>query len=736
MKNNIAAKTPRHEGLNYRSDEFVTNLPPVPAESQRRDLTTRTYSVRIDTVNEKERTVDAVIATEARVLVFDWNRWEIIEEILLMKGCRIPADGQIPMHDTHDRSTVQKQFGSTRNLRIEGDKLVGTNCFSTSKETEHAWTLTREKHLRDNSIGYKVYNPVMISAGEKAVVEGREFQASANYDLRISTDWEPKENSICSIGADSAAKNRSDNKNNINIRKDSKMNKFKEWLTARGLDFDKLNETTRAALQKDFEDEQKRTADANKKPKEKTGDSADDGGQRTAVNTPGKQLTEEDIKRATADGIAAERKRIADITSLGGEDVKAETINRCITDGLSLDAARGEILKDVREYRSSNVKNVPAGIAGGNMTAGRELIEDALVLRAGYEDVLLKDKANGEKRAEAAGKLRDVSLEQVCRMALQIENRAIPFGREDCIRAAFSTHSLAIILGNVANKALLRGYELLPGTWQKWCTIGQAADFKTMTRVRLSQNSTLQQVGSGGKIQSGSTEEEYEQFSIATYAELLPFTRTQIINDDLDALTRVPQGMGAAAKALIGDLVYTHLLANGTMQDGTALFASDHGNLNTSKALSAENLKLAITAFGKQKNKAGRNINTPVRFLIVPPDLQWLAKELLKSSTIVIAGAGDTERGSLNVLGGENIEVVNEARLSNTSFSNYSTSTWFLAGDKNLVDTIEVAFLRGNQNPTLEQVPMASDVLGIQYRIYHDAGCKALDYRGLQKNTA
>jgi hypothetical protein len=317
-----------------------------------------------------------------------------------------------------------------------------------------------------------------------------------------------------------------------------------------------------------------------------------------------------------------------------------------------------------------------------------------------------------------------------------LENRTVPIGREDTIRAAFSTHSLTMILGNVANKAMLRGYELLPETWQRWCTIGEAADFKTMTRVRLSQNATLRQVGSGGKIASGSTEEEYEQYSIATYAEMLSFTRQQVINDDLGALTKVSQGMGSAAKALIGDMVYTHLLANGTMQDTKALFHADHGNLNTSKALSIDNLKLAITAFGKQKNKAGRNINTPVRFLIVPPDLQWLAKELLKSSTIVLAGAGDAERGSLNVLGDTAIEVVNEARMSNTSFTGYSTTSWYLAGDKNLVDTIEVSFLRGNQNPTLEQVPVAADMLGVAFRIFHDAGCKALDYRGVQKNTA
>jgi hypothetical protein len=724
----MTIRTIKMDPLNKRSDEFIMNLPANPAENQRRDITSRAYQVRVETVNEKERSVDAVIATENPVRVFDWNLWEPVEEILLMSGCRIPADKQVPMLDTHNRFSVEKQLGSTRNLRIEGGELVGTNSFSSSKEAEHAWTLTREKHLRDNSIGYRVINSVIIPAGEKAEVAGKMYQASATMALRVTTEWEVKENSICVIGADFAAKNRSENKN-INLNgKDQPMEDFKKWLSARGLDYDKLTETTRAALKTDFDAEQKRAEDEKKKQNPQP---AKTDNQRTD-NQPA-ESPEVIAKRA----VETERKRVADIQALGGEDVKTETITRCITEGLTVDQARAEILKDVRSYRGSNVNPVPMGIAAGNNQTTREMIEDGLLLRAGFEDAILKDKTNGEKRCDLARKTRNLSMLDICRMALTMENRSFSFyDPEETIRTAFSTHSLATILGNVANKALLRGYELIPETWPKWCTIGSASDFKTMTRVRLSQNTGLSLVGSGGKIQHGSTEEESEQFSIATYAKIIAFTRTQIINDDLEALTKVPQGMGSDAKRLIGDLVYTHLLANGNMGDGAALFVAGHGNLNTTHTLAEGTLKTALINFRKQTNKAGKPINVPVKFLICPPDLMWTAKELLKSGTIVVAGAGDVVRGSTNVLGDLAIEAIVEPRLASASFSGYSTSTWYLAGDKNLVDTIEVAFLRGKQEPTLEQLPMSADVLGIQYRIYHDAGCKALDYRGLAKCTA
>src|SRR4030042_3882679 len=104
-------KKKKSKKLTQRSDDCA---PIDPSHLQRMDLTSRTYQLRIDTINEKDRTVEAVIATEAVVRVFDWNRLEVIEEVLLMSGCRIPPDRQIPLLDTHDRTTIQKQHGSTR----------------------------------------------------------------------------------------------------------------------------------------------------------------------------------------------------------------------------------------------------------------------------------------------------------------------------------------------------------------------------------------------------------------------------------------------------------------------------------------------------------------------------------------------------------------------------------------------------------------------------------------------
>ena len=721
MKTNLKNKTKQ---LMQRSE---------PGQGQKRcDLTVRTFQVRQDSINEEERSVEAVLATEAPVLVFDMSRWEIILEVLLMSGCRIPADGQVPLLDTHDRSTVQRQYGSTREIRVEGDKLIGKNVFSKgkSKDVEHAWDLTREKHLKDNSLGYRVIKYVVIEKDTTVEVEGRNFTAPPDRDLRVAVEWHTKENSICPIGADEEAKNRND----ISVikRKDAQMKKFKEWLTARDLDYEALDEGQRTALRADFDAEVQRTEAASRSAEEPAR-TQDSDASRTEPAGQEQRTEEPNAKEIAQTVIEGERARVAGIRKLCGNDVSAEVTERCITEGKNIDETREIVLEAIRTDRPSVVG--PA-IHMGNHEMNRDLLEDSVLLRAGYEDVLLGDKENGEKRAELADKHRDVSLIEVCRFALMLDSVPVPSSRQDMIRAAFATASLSTILGNIANKSLLKGYTTVRETWRDWCSIGSVSDFKTQTRARLTDTGDLEEVGNSGEVGYGSATDEKEQFNIATYAKNFGITRQNIINDDLHAFTKIPRAMGARASRKPGDLVYTHLLANGAMDDGVALFHATHANLKTSSALTKANLEAAVTAFMKQTDKDGQPINVEPRVLLVPPDLWATATQLVKSSTLIIAGDTDSVIGNVNVISDLNLKVVVEPRLSNSNYTGYSATSWYLIGNPNVVDTIEVAFLNGRQQPTLERFNPGPDVMGLIFRVYHDTGVKSLDSRGMVKSNS
>ena len=176
------------------------------AERVYRDLTVRTFEVRADSWDDKTRSFDAVIATETPVLVMDLQRWEPVEEILLMRGCKIPKKRQVPLLDSHNMGSVrQGQIGSLRNLRIEGKELVGRAFLASSEEDIAA--KVREGHVTDISVGYRVVNSVTIEPGKTVEVEGESFTAGARA-LRVTTEWPVKEGSLCPVGADEDAKIR------------------------------------------------------------------------------------------------------------------------------------------------------------------------------------------------------------------------------------------------------------------------------------------------------------------------------------------------------------------------------------------------------------------------------------------------------------------------------------------------------------------------------------------------
>jgi hypothetical protein len=65
-------------------------------------------------------------------------------------------------------------------------------------------------------------------------------------------------------------------------------------------------------------------------------------------------------------------------------------------------------------------------------------------------------------------------------------------------------------------------------------------------------------------------------------------------------------------------------------------------------------------------------------------------------------------------------------RLSNSSFTGYSTTAFYVFGDE--VKPMVVTFLNGKPAPTVESTDADFDTLGIMFRGYHDFGCDKGEY--------
>lgn len=295
------------------------------------------------------------------------------------------------------------------------------------------------------------------------------------------------------------------------------------------------------------------------------------------------------------------------------------------------------------------------------------------------------------------------------------------------VSAAF-THTgsdFPLLLANVAEKSMLKGYEEAEETFQLWTAVGSLGDFKPGKRVDLNTFPTLERVQDGGEYRYASTGERGETVQLATYGKMFSLTRQTIINDDLNAFTKIPRIMGRAAIRTVGDLVYAILTSNPAMSDGVALFHATHANLLAGLGITTAGIDAMRVAMARQGDGTATALNIRLAKILVPMALEGTAKVVRDSEFEV--GAGSKNNTVPNTVKGT-FEVISDARLDNAS-----SSTWYGTANSAMHDTVEVSYLDGNQTPMLEQQD-GWKIDGTEFKVRLDAGVKALDFRTMAKN--
>ncbi|WP_157597800.1 ClpP-like prohead protease/major capsid protein fusion protein, partial [Rhizobacter sp. Root29] len=347
--------------------------------------------------------------------------------------------------------------------------------------------------------------------------------------------------------------------------------------------------------------------------------------------------------------------------------------------------------------------------------------------KAAASDVLLARAGVPVENPHPAS--RDLQRLSVLAMAEKVLSMAgLPTYRKsqnEIIKAAMSTSDFPELLANTTGRALRAGYENAQATHAVWTAEREVPDFKPQSLVSLSEAPGLDKVLELADYTYGSFAESAESFRIETFGKIVKISRQALINDDLDAFTRIPQAYGASARRLEADSVYAKLTGSTRLRDDMPLFHEKHGNLAAvGAALSAETLGAARAAMRKQKGLKGLGYFDPQpRFLIVPVSLETKAEQLLASLV---------DPGMSNNTG--NPEWIRRLLLvSDPRLDEVSETAWYLAADPTQHDTIVRAYLAGEPRPYLEEnEEFERDAVAHKCRL--DFGVGVIDYRGLYKN--
>ena len=292
------------------------------------------------------------------------------------------------------------------------------------------------------------------------------------------------------------------------------------------------------------------------------------------------------------------------------------------------------------------------------------------------------------------------------------------------VERMLTTSDFPAIMGDTVNRSLRAGYQAAPSALKAVARKSTARDFRRKTKLQISEAPTLEKVNEAGEFKFGALHDAKESYAIATFGKIIAVTRQLLVNDDVGAFTDMSAKWGEAAADFeaqqLVDLLEAGSGAGPVMDDGKTLFHADHGNIAASGAtISVTSLAEARLKMRKQKGLAGRPINVRPRFLVVPPELELAAEQ-------VLAAIQPTTTDDVNPFGGK-LELLVETRLS-------SATRWYLVSDPATTEGLEYSYLQGEEGPQIES-KQGFEIDGMAFKVRLDFGAAFLEHRGWFRNT-
>ncbi len=352
--------------------------------------------------------------------------------------------------------------------------------------------------------------------------------------------------------------------------------------------------------------------------------------------------------------------------------------------------------------RNANAQNTKVTKDEGDKV--RAAMSDAILLRAGVDLT---------KPAEGADEMRGMSLQAMAMDCLLRagETNVMRMTQDEVFKRAMTTGQFANIIDLTAKVSMAKAFMEQETTYERWCNTGSLPDFKTTYRYRVSDAPEPELIPENGEFTHADVSGTTYGIKLDTQGIAWSFTRQAFVNDDLDIFVKMPRKFAAAFKRKINALAYAALA--GATYNGT------NKNLGTAGTVSTTTVAEARKLLRKLKDTNGTPLNFSMKYLIIPTMYEQVAEELMMSSgnpSAAHSGVANVFRNGAEIVCDSALDAVDEY-------------AWYIMANKNQIDGVEIDYLNGKKEPTLE-AQNEFDILGRSYRMYMDFGVKAITNAG------
>lgn len=328
-------------------------------------------------------------------------------------------------------------------------------------------------------------------------------------------------------------------------------------------------------------------------------------------------------------------------------------------------------------------------------------------------------------------------------------------GRQPMTRfqEAMSTSDFPLLFGDVIDRQTIAAYREWPTTYRTIAHISTVPDFREVRRSysllggddRLTEVHELEEYKG-----SALTETDPITFRVKKFGRILPFSWEARINDDTGQLSDIPTRFARGARRS-EQYFATSLYVASTGPHASVYTAGNknqvivaNGSSIANPHLSIQGLQDAFTVLGNQVDPvSGEAIYIEAAVLEVPPALRVIAQNIINATQIIIGKDSDDQRILTANWMRDNVTLVVNPTLRMINTTNGNTAWYLHAAANQGRPLIEVAFLRGNEEPAIFMKapdairvgggntvdPMAGDFMtdSIAYKIRAVSGGSVID---------
>lgn len=420
--------------------------------------------------------------------------------------------------------------------------------------------------------------------------------------------------------------------------------------------------------------------------------------------------------------VAAERDRVKRInTAARIAGVADDVVTALIDEGVSVEIALDRISAAWQAKGDIDKPMHGAPVARTNIIRDERDTARAGMTGAIYAQIARKSDVDGPARNYMA-----LSIVEMAALATgERSSLRSPADRQRVLEMAFHTTSdFPIVLENALNKRLMDQYEMQAPTYRSIATQMDFNDFRPHPVSQLSDFPLLREVNENGEINFGTLSEKKETVVLKSYAAGLRLSRQALINDDLGAIDRAVRNTALAVAATEDQVFYAMMLsasgAGPTLTETTrAVFNTTDGTLaGTAAAITVASLALGRAAMRKRKRLDGTDLEAVARILLVGPDKETEAQQ-------IVAPIQAQQAGNVNPFAGT-LSIVTTAKITGNA--------WYLFADPNTLPTFMYGFLSGDAGPRV-RMEEPFGMQGTAYTVERDFGCGPVDWRGGYRNA-